>query len=650
MAKRIGERLIEAGLLSSGTVEEALRHQKITGERLGDCLVDLGLVQEGVLLRFLAAEYQTRFVTAEKLAKAKIPADVLDRVPVRMAEAQDFVPIAYDAERKILSIVMAEPQKQDLVNEIALVTAMNEVYPMIGMRRAIRAAIKKHYYGDPTAFEALEQGAAPLSSRPAASSSAPSPDTNSRLGPAPTDGPRRGGTSAGGKTSAPANPTQMREALGAMRGNVTENDYLETVAILVGLLEMPRKDFRGHSAHVARQASLIARRMGVPPREAGHTAIAAHLHDLGKREDKHFTLPTLSMQADARAEAKRALRAPIKLFEAVHLPGGVNTILAQLYEAFDGSGLPQGVKGEDIAVGARIIAAVDAFFDLTRNPFNALGRVLPKQEALGWLRERAGQLFDAVVVDALDAMQSGELLRQRLESDGRQLFVADPDEATRTDLMDCLGRQGLVVQAVLKLDAVIDSVLSGEADTVVVGLAYGVDDIVALAQFIRARPESASLPVLVVGDPTDAASRERLVQAGVTGFVPLPLAPEAAATIIATSYLERIRFGGPGHVVRGSFDELAPAEVARLLGGSRKSGRLRVRNGPQEGAIVFERGRVVFATFGEKKGDVAVAALFAQQRAEFQYDPEALLGDMPNVDCDLEVLAVQLASGPATTA
>src|SRR5689334_9491192 len=135
--KRLGEKLIEAGLASAESIDQALSHQKITGHRLGDCLVELGLIQEGPLLRFLATEFKTRFVSAEKLAAAKIAPEVLEKVPVRMAEKQDFLPIAFDSERRVLSIVMAEPQNEALVKEIALVTDMAEVFAYVGVRSAI---------------------------------------------------------------------------------------------------------------------------------------------------------------------------------------------------------------------------------------------------------------------------------------------------------------------------------------------------------------------------------------------------------------------------------------------------------------------------------------------------------------------------------
>ncbi len=647
MAKRLGERLIEAGLASAEAVDQALQHQKITGHRLGDCLVELGLVQETALLRFLATEFKIRYVSADKLAKATIPPEVLDKVPVRMAEAQCFLPIAYDAERKILSVVMAEPQKAELVREIALVTEMNEVFPFIGVRNAIQAAIKKHYYGDPTAFAALESGGVQAFPRPSTPTGAyRDPNEPSRITAMP-DVSSRTSVSGSGRSSSRINPTQLREALGVVRGSVGENDFLETLNIMVSLLEMHRKDFRSHSAHVARQSALIARRIGVPPRDVANTQIAAYLHDLGKKPERHLTLPLLASNADLKGEAKRYLRAPVKLFETVHLPTQVNSLLAHLYEAYDGSGLPQGVKGEDIPAGARIIAAVDAFLDYTRNPFNPMGRILPKQEALDTLHAQGGILFDPVVVDALITLQSGDLLKQRVETDGRQIFIADPDEATRTDLMDAVSRMGLVAQAVVKLDGAIDAVLANEADTVTVGLGYGVGDLVALCQFVRARPESASLPVLVLGEPTDAQTKDRLLQAGVTGFVPNNGNPDDAAVIIRSAYADRVEQGGPGHVVRGSFDELAAAELVRILGSGRKSGKLQIRHGPHEGLLQVERGRVVHAVFAEKKGEPAVTGLLALPQAEFQFDPESVLTEMPNVDKDLEVLARQLAIAAA---
>jgi response regulator RpfG family c-di-GMP phosphodiesterase len=641
--KRLGEKLLEAGLIAADAVEQALGHQKITGHRLGDCLVELGLIQESALLRFLASEFKTRFVSADKLAKARIPPEVLDKVPVRMAEAQCFIPLAYDPERKLLSLVMSEPQNVELVKEIQLVTAMDEVFAYIGLRSAILAAIRKHYYGDPTAFAALEKGGiAALRNDVAGIQRAwESGPEVSRVGSTPASGSREGsGTGRG--TSGRQSPTGLREVLGAVRGSVGENDFVETLNILIGLLEMNRNDFRGHSAQVARQSSLVARRIGLQPREVAQVSIAAYLHDLGKRADKHFTLTALAKTPELRTDAKRHLRAPVKLFETVHLSGAVNTILAQLYEAWDGSGMPQGAKGDDIHAGARIIAAVDDFLDLTRNPMNPMGRTLSKGEALALLTESAGKLYDPTVIDALSHLTSGDLLKQRLETDGRYVLIGDPDEGTRTDLLDALTRVGLPTQTALKLDGVVDALVGGAGDVVCVGLAYGVGDLTALMGWIRTRPESASVPVVVLGEPTDAQSKDRLLQAGVTKMVPVPLSPDEVAAMIRGLYADRIENGGPGHLVRGSYDELGPLDLVRILGHGRKSGRLQIRNGPQEGFLQLEKGRIIFATYAGTTADEAVSQMLELPHAEFSYEPETLPADLPHLDRDLEVVAREL--------
>ncbi len=646
MSGNLGERLVEAGLITADAVEQALQQQRLTGHLLGDSLVEIGLIQETTLLRFLANELQTRFVSTEKLSKVSIDQTVLDKVPVRMAEAQVFLPIAYDKETKSLSIVMNTPQNRALVKEIALVTEMNEVHAYIGLRAAILAGIRKHYYGDKTAFSSHDSapGAALRPEATPGSGSHEPPGSDSRRAAAQglqfeTD-PRNRASRPGLGTSASFNQsTSLREALGLARGSIGENDFVETLNILVGLLELQRKELRGHSSQLARNAATVARRMGLQPREVTNVSIASYLHDLGKRSDRHYTLANNAINPDWKAEAKKFLRAPIKVFETVHLPGAVNAMLAQLYEAYDGSGIPQGAKAEEIAPGARILAAVDSYLDLTKNPGNALGRMLGKAEALDHLAQEAGKLYDPVVVDLLGRLHSGELLRQRITADGRNVLVADPDEAVRTDMIEALSRLGLVVHTVSKLDGVVDAVLAGDAEVVALGLRFGANDLVALTQFVRSRPESAGLPIAIIGDPADAPTRERLVQATVTTVIPMPLDPDEAAKTLFALYAERIAQGGPGRNVQGSFDELAPVELVKLLAQGRKSGRLSVRNGVQEGHLHFERGRVVFAAYAGKQGDSAIQSMLAPSTAEFTFEPEMLLLEMPHLDKDLEVIA-----------
>jgi response regulator RpfG family c-di-GMP phosphodiesterase len=646
MAKKLGERLIEAGLVNAGAVEQGLEHQKITGHKLGDCLVELGLLQEAALLRFLASEFQTRFVTADKLAKARIATEVLDRLPVRLAEAQNVLPLAVDPERKLLSVVAAEPQNKALMDEIALVTGMSEVYAYIGLRSAIAAAIRKHYYGDPTAFTALLEGPGASAASPALPSRTGAAEHNrTSTGRSSMTGlsslrmetdPRLRVHRPSGVTPAAPRPSTQRREPGGPRGIVSDADYVETLGLMVGLLEQDRQRHRGHSAQLARQAGIVGQRMGMPHKELTALSIAAYLHDLGKPPERHFSLASNAVNPEWKAQAKLACRAPTKLFETVHLPGQVNTILAQLYEAWDGSGTPQGAKGEDITLGARILAAVDSFLELTKNPGNAHGKAFTKEQALEHLRTHAGVLYDPVVADIVIQLQSGELLRHRLESEGRQVLIVEPDETARGELLEAVLKQKLVAHALSTLEGAQDGLARQDCDVLAVSLRLGQQEVLELLQQARSMPETAGLPIAVVGEP-DAPTRERLVMGGASAVL-APGDKSVLAKALSALLEDRVLHNGPGRVVRGSFDELPPKELLRTLAGGMKNGRLNLRQHTLEGYIHLERGRVVFASFGGHSGEPALQALLRMKQADFQYDPDALLLDVPQMDQDLQDL------------
>ncbi|MBL0692980.1 hypothetical protein [Comamonas sp. JC664] len=150
MARRLGERLVLDGVLTPELLSRALAHQQESGQKLGECLVRLG-VDETPVLRLLAQELQTRFVSTEKLAQAPISPALLEKVPVRLAEGFDFMPLRLT--QGVLYVAIAEPQRQRALEEIVRTVGVTQVLPFIAVRRSIRAAIRKHYYADTLAFE-----------------------------------------------------------------------------------------------------------------------------------------------------------------------------------------------------------------------------------------------------------------------------------------------------------------------------------------------------------------------------------------------------------------------------------------------------------------------------------------------------------------
>ncbi|RKH49574.1 general secretion pathway protein GspE [Corallococcus llansteffanensis] len=150
MTRKLGEQLVLDGVLTPELLSRALARQQETGQKLGECLVRLG-VDETPVLRLLAQELKTRFVSTEKLAQAKVDPALVERVPVRLAEGFDFMPLRLAQD--VLYVAISEPQRQRALEEIAWTVGVAQVLPFVALRRSIRAAIRKHYYADPQAFE-----------------------------------------------------------------------------------------------------------------------------------------------------------------------------------------------------------------------------------------------------------------------------------------------------------------------------------------------------------------------------------------------------------------------------------------------------------------------------------------------------------------
>lgn len=645
--KKLGEKLLAAGLLSPEGLSQALDRQKKAGGRIGDLLVEMKLISEQSLLRFLAMELKTRFVATDKLSKVKIPQEVLDKLPVRLAEQQVVLPLMVDAERRILSVVMAEPQNTAAVAEIQILSDMAEVYAYVGLRSAILAGIKKHYYGDPTAFAVLDEALArgdlsalsgatesrePSRIVAAASISRVTSDTNPR-GRAGTDPRAR----SSGLTGASA--TSVRAQIDELhRGSLTsENDYVETLHILVGLLELRRKEMKGHSAAVARGTRSISLRMGLPPREVNFNTIAAYLHDLGKRPDRHLTLFSIGANEEYKADARRYFRTPIKLFETVHLPVQVNQVLAHVYEAFDGSGLPEGRAMDAIPMGARIIAAIDAFEDLSKNAQNHLGRLLSRDEAIQWLVKHQGKLFDPKVVEAIQLLHSGELLRERLLADYVTAVFVDGDEAALAPLAAALKTKGVHARHVNGSDAALELVRSGEVDLVVSEIDLPHGDGFAIANALRQLyPDGTGVPLVFLSHRNDPTSIERGLALGAADYLLKPYDANSASTKIRKIVDEKSM--GTTRMVHGHFEEMSLPDVIRTIGLGKRTGQLAILGASSRNAEVwFDGGRLVQATHGSIRGEPALFELLELEAGEFRFDPGLRPADA-GIERDAEVL------------
>ena len=146
MKKRLGELLLERGLIDVDQLNSALAHQRQWGMRLGTALVAKGFVPEGVLTRVLSESLGIPMVD---LARVVVDQKALAIVPRRLAEQYDVFPIALKEQlngRRFLLLAMADPLNATAIDEIGFTTD-TIVKPAIAQISSLEQAIRRHYYG-----------------------------------------------------------------------------------------------------------------------------------------------------------------------------------------------------------------------------------------------------------------------------------------------------------------------------------------------------------------------------------------------------------------------------------------------------------------------------------------------------------------------
>ena len=171
------------------------------------------------------------------------------------------------------------------------------------------------------------------------------------------------------------------------------------------LLEASVPGMRGHARRVAVYAALTAQRIGLDPAAVTRIRRAGALHDIGKAEVPHEVLRSTRPLAGEEFELVRAHAHAGARAVSVLGDEELTAIVRHHHERFDGGGYPDGLAGEAIPIGARIVAVADTFDAVTsERPYRP---ALDQERALQLLEREAGAQLDPEVVDAFQVHCSG---------------------------------------------------------------------------------------------------------------------------------------------------------------------------------------------------------------------------------------------------
>lgn len=187
----------------------------------------------------------------------------------------------------------------------------------------------------------------------------------------------------------------------ATNGVADSATLMDTVTALAFTIDAKDHYTQGHSQSVSRLAAQIAQDIGLEKEELEEIRLAGILHDIGKigvpesvlNKPSGLTPEEFELIKSHTTLGERIL-APLK-FKAIE---AIKKIVRHHHERIDGKGYPDGLSGEDIPIGARIITIADCFDTIISD--RAYKKASPLEEALAELRRGRGTQFDAKLLDS----------------------------------------------------------------------------------------------------------------------------------------------------------------------------------------------------------------------------------------------------------
>ena len=183
-----------------------------------------------------------------------------------------------------------------------------------------------------------------------------------------------------------------------------KQNRLVTVQALIRSLEAKDSETSQHSLRVTQHATVMGEYLGLPQEEIETIQFGSSLHDLGKIG---IIGPILNKKGKlTRDEFAIVRRHPLigaRIVETVDQLAGAVPIIRHHHEAFDGSGYPDRLKGDEIPFGARLVSVPDFYDALTMNrPYRP---AYIHDKAVRMVRERSGTFFDPAMVDLFLSIQ-----------------------------------------------------------------------------------------------------------------------------------------------------------------------------------------------------------------------------------------------------
>jgi response regulator RpfG family c-di-GMP phosphodiesterase len=399
--------------------------------------------------------------------------------------------------------------------------------------------------------------------------------------------------------------------------------------MLVGLVEYRDPFFRGNTSLTRLLTVAMARELKISPGPTSAIALGAVLRDVGQFPLRNaLNRPGLELPAGARKNMERHVDTALEMMSGVKLPQITRDTVRHHHERFDGEGYPDGLKGDAIPLGARIVAVADSFSAM----ISARPHRLPKRVpvALDDVRQAAGTQFDPAVVDALVRVVENTNWKGPGFSLRHHVLIVDPDETRAMVTATRLCSHGYLAEAVFQIDAAVDRLEKTRIVAIIVSSELPGADEASFMKQVRETTRIATTPIIM----TDANSKERvrLLEAGAD----VCLSPDASFEELKATLEAFLRREGKSvpqseqnsmdagwSRLQGDIQDFPLNWLLQVLNYDSRTAAVYIVTPGDEGVIYIERGSPVHAQTRFMAGEDAFRAMLNWQTGSFTVKPDS---------------------------
>jgi len=189
-----------------------------------------------------------------------------------------------------------------------------------------------------------------------------------------------------------------------------EKNTTQTVIAIAHALGARDKYTEGHAHRVSVYSERLARKMGLPEKELERIRVGGVLHDIGKIgfSDRIFSDEDISFGTGMVAEIHKHPEIGVDILKDLTCLGPILDYVHYHHESLDGTGYPEGLKGEEIPLGAKIISVADCFDAVTTDrPYH---KGTTKEDAFAILRKISGKMSPELVEAFIEEIKENGML------------------------------------------------------------------------------------------------------------------------------------------------------------------------------------------------------------------------------------------------